>query len=164
MKKAKNIAFGAIIAAMYIVLTIFAASFGLANNAIQVRISEALTVLPYFTPYAIPGLFIGCIVSNVLTGCVIWDTIFGSIATLIGAIATYYTGKLRFKNAKFLAPLGPIISNTVIIPHVLSKVYGAKETIWFLSLTIGIGEIISCGILGMILMYALEKHKNRIFN
>lgn len=163
MKRVKNIAYGAIIAAMYIVLTLFAASFGLANNAIQVRVSEALTILPYFTPYAIGGLFAGCIISNILTGCVVWDVIFGSLATLIGAVLTYFAGKLPYKNAKWLSPVGPILSNTIIIPLILANVYNAKEAMWFLVLTIGAGEVISCGVLGMLLLFALDKHKNRIF-
>lgn len=161
--KTKTVVYGAIIAAMYTMLTVFVSAFGLANGAIQVRISEALTILPYFTPYAIPGLFAGCLISNIITGCVIWDTIFGSIATLIGAVITYYLGRLPFKNSKWLAPLGPIAANTAIIPIILSKVYGAKEAIWFLCVTIGIGEVLSCGVLGMILLVSLEKHADRIF-
>ena len=79
----------AMIAALYIVLTFIANAFGLANYAVQVRFSEALTVLPYFTPAAIPGLFIGCLLSNILTGCALPDIIFGSLATLLGALGTY---------------------------------------------------------------------------
>ena len=82
----------ALIAAMYVVLTWLANIFGLANGAIQVRFSEALTILPYFTPAAIPGLFVGCIISNTITGAAVWDILFGSLATLIGAFFTY---KLR---------------------------------------------------------------------
>ena len=79
----------ALIAAMYVVLTWLANIFGLANGAIQVRFSEALTILPYFTPAAIPGLFVGCIISNTITGAAVWDILFGSLATLIGAFFTY---------------------------------------------------------------------------
>ena len=79
-KKVFFITQAAAIAALYTVLTLTAGAFGLANGAIQLRISEALTILPFFTPAAIPGLFIGCVVSNILTGCVIWDIIFGSLA------------------------------------------------------------------------------------
>ena len=78
----------AMIAALYVVLTFVANALGLANGAIQIRFSEALTILPYFTPAAIPGLFIGCILSNTLTGCMIQDIIFGSLATLAGAFGT----------------------------------------------------------------------------
>jgi len=93
----------ALIAAMYVVLTWLANIFGLANGAIQVRFSEALTILPYFTPAAIPGLFVDCIISNTITGAAVWDILFGSLATLIGAFFTY---KLRHIS-KWLAPLPP---------------------------------------------------------
>ena len=98
----------AMIAALYVVLTFIANALGLANYAIQVRFSEALTILPYFTPAAIPGLFIGCLLSNILTGCAIPDIIFGSIATLIGAVFTY-----KLRKFKWLAPIPPIISNMI---------------------------------------------------
>jgi len=152
----KTLTQSAAIAAMYVVLTLFAGAFNLAGGAVQLRISEALTILPYFTISAIPGLFIGCLVSNLLLGSVIWDVIFGSFATLIGAVITYC---LR-KKSKYLAPLGPIVSNTIIVPFVLTYAYSVEEAMWFLFLTVGIGEVLSCGILGMILLKSLEKHKN----
>lgn len=147
----------AMIAAIYIVLTFIANALGLANYAVQVRFSEALTILPFFTPAAVPGLFIGCLLSNILTGCALPDIIFGSIATLIAAILTY-----KFRQNKWLAPVFPIVSNAIIIPFVLLYAYGI-EPLWFSFLTVTIGEIISCGVLGMILLFALDKHKNRIF-
>lgn len=150
----------ALIAAVYTALTLFAGSIGLAGGAIQLRFSEALTVLPFFTPAAIPGLFIGCVLSNMLTGCVIWDVIFGSLATLIGAVFT----RLLRKKHYLLAPVPPIIANTLIIPFVLSYAYGAPESIYFLMLTVGIGEILSCGVLGILLMKGIEPVKNRLFN
>ena len=88
MKRTKTITQAAIIAALYVVLTFVANTLGLARGAIQIRLSEALTILPYFTPAAIPGLFVGCLISNILVGSVLWDVIFGSIATLLGAIGT----------------------------------------------------------------------------
>ncbi len=149
----------ALIAAMYVVLTWLANLFGLANGAIQVRFSEALTILPYFTPAAIPGLFVGCFISNTITGAAIWDILFGSLATLIGAFFTY---KLRHFS-KCLAPLPPILANIIVVPQVLRIVYGASDSIWYLMATIGIGEIISCGIFGMVLLFALQKHAHQIF-
>lgn len=148
----------AMIAAIYVVLTYFISAFNLASGAIQVRISEALTILPVFTPAAIPGLFIGCLLSNLLTGCLPLDVVFGSIATLIGACGTYL-----LRNHKWLTPLPPVLSNTVIVPFVLAYVYGAEGTIPFFMLTVGIGEVISCYVLGGILMSALGKYKNIIF-
>ncbi len=147
-----------VIAALYTVLTLLANLLGLANNAVQVRFSEALTVLPVYTPAAIPGLFLGCLLSNVLTGALLPDIIFGSLATLIGAIFTRLLRKY-----KLLAPLPPIISNTLIIPFVLAYVYNFEGSIWYFALTVGIGEIISCGVLGYIFMSALNRLAKNIF-
>ncbi|MBR4112428.1 MAG: QueT transporter family protein [Ruminiclostridium sp.] len=157
--KALFITHAAIIAALYVVLTYFASMLGLSNGAIQIRFSEALTILPYFTPAAIPGLFIGCIISNLLAGAIVWDVVFGSLATLIGAVFTY----LLRKKTKWLAPLPPIAANTIIVPLVLSYAYGVPDGLPYLALTVGIGEVISCGILGMLLLKCLEKHRNHIF-
>ncbi len=158
-KKVTFIVHAALIAALYVVLTIVANSLGLANYAIQVRFSEALTILPFFTPAAIPGLFIGCIISNFLTGCLLLDVIFGGIATLLGALGTY---TLR-KASKWFAPLPPIIANTLIIPFVLAFVYQFEGSIPYFMVTVGIGEIISCGVLGMFLLTTLNKYKKYIF-
>ena len=156
----KNIHFltqAAMIAALYVVLSFIANAFGLANYAVQVRFSEALTILPIFTTAGIPGLFIGCIISNVLTGCALPDIIFGSIATLIGAFGTY-----KLKSNRFLAVLPPIIANAVIVPLVLKYAYGI-EPLWFSFVTVTAGEIISCGVLGLILAAVLNKYKTQIF-
>jgi uncharacterized membrane protein len=148
-----------LIAALYVVLTFLTNAVGLANGVIQVRISEALTILPVFTPAAIPGLFVGCIVSNLLTGCLPLDIIFGSIATLIGAFGTY-----ALKKHKFLAPLPPILSNTIIVPLILAYVYRFEGGIPFFMLTVGIGELISCGILGLGLYFVIQKYNlKRLF-
>lgn len=157
----KNVLFivhAAVIAALYVVLTMIANIFGLANFAIQVRFSESLTILPFFTPAAIPGLFVGCIISNLLTGCVPLDVIFGSIATLLGALGTYYLRHFT----KWLAPLCPILANTLIVPFVLAYVYQFEGSIPYFMITVGIGEIISCGILGMLLFGVLSKYRKYI--
>lgn len=148
----------AMIAAIYVVLTYLANALGLANYAIQVRFSEALTILPYFTPAAIPGLFIGCLLSNILTGCAIPDIIFGSLATLIGAI---FTRKLR--KCKWLAPVPPIVANALIVPFVLLYAYGIRP-LWLSFITVTIGEIISCGVLGMLLLFSLQKYSAKLFS
>ena len=158
-KKVVFIVHAAVISALYVVLTLVANTLGLANYAIQVRISEALTILPLFPPAAIPGLFIGCILSNILTGCMLWDVIFGSIATLLGALGTY--ALRRF--SKWLAPLPPIIANTIIVPFVLSYVYHFEGSIPYFMVTVGIGEIISCGVLGLLLHGVLSKYKKYLF-
>ena len=144
--KNKNISFmtqAAMIAAIYVVLTYVFAPFSFGE--VQVRISEALTILPVFTPAAIPGLFIGCLIGN--------------IATLIGA---FFTWKLREKSP-YLAPVPPIIANILIVPFVLRYGYGVALPIPFMMCTVGIGEIISCAVLGMVLYFALKKYAKTLF-
>ena len=147
----------AVIATLYIVLTFLANLFGLANYAVQIRFSESLCILPYFTKAAIPGLFIGCLLSNIMTGCAIPDILFGSLATLIGSLVTYFLRKY-----KWTAPIGPIVSNALIIPFVLLYAYGIQP-LWFSFVTVTVGEIISCGLLGMILLKSLDRYRNVLF-
>lgn len=153
----------AFIAALYVALTDLANRLGLASQAIQIRFSEALTVLPFFTPAAVPGLFIGCILANFLTGAIPWDIVLGSLATLLGAVGTYAVGKLPFQVKKWLAPLPPILANTLIIPWILSLAYQLEGSIPYFMLTVGAGELISCGLLGILLLLSLEKHARHIF-
>lgn len=159
-KKTLFLTQAAMIAAIYVVLTYLANAMGLANGFIQIRLSEALTILPFFTPAAIPGLFVGCLLSNILTGCCLLDIICGSAATLIGAIFTFLLRKY-----KWLAPLPPILANIIIVPFVLTSPYGygLENAWWYLAVTVGIGEIICCGILGMSLLFLLNKYKNTLF-
>jgi len=155
MKDTKNLTVGALIGALYVVLTLIAQALGLASGVVQVRISEALTILPLFTVAAVPGLTIGCIISNIMTGCAIWDVIFGSLATLIGAVGTRYIGK-KVKNEKLKPIVGaipPVVSNMLIVPVILEQVYGFEGSFYYFALTIGAGEVISCMLLG----YALYK-------
>lgn len=155
MKKQNKIRFltqAAVIAAMYVILTLLTNAFGLANGVIQIRISEALTVLPCVISAAVPGLTLGCLLSNIMTGCIAIDIVCGTIATLIGAIAT--KALCRYK---LLAPIPPILSNTLIIPFVLSYAYHIPGSIPYFMLTVGTGEIISCGILGYMLLFALKR-------
>jgi len=154
-KKAKFLTQSAVIAALYVVLTFLAQAFGLASGAIQLRLSEALCILPYFTPAAIPGLFIGCLLANLLTGCVLWDIVIGSIATLLGALGAYL-----LRRHKWLVSVPNILSNTLIVPFVLRFIYEAPGTVAYFMATVGIGEILSCGVLGMLLLFALEKHRS----
>lgn len=158
-KNAYFITRAAAIAAIYVVLTVFISAFDLASGAIQVRISEALTILPFFTGAAVPGLFVGCLLANLFTGAAIWDVAFGSLATLLGAIGT----RLLCKKTKWLAPLPPILSNTIIIPFVLFYAYQIPGSIPFFMLTVGIGEILSCGVLGMLLLLVLNKYRSVLF-
>lgn len=147
----------AMIAALYVVLTFLANAFGLANYAVQIRFSEALTILPCFTVAGVPGLFVGCLISNILTGCALPDIIFGSLATLAGAIGTR-----KLRGHKWLAPLPPIAANAVVVPLILKYAYGI-EPLWFSFLTVTAGELLSCGVLGLLLLSALEKYRGRLF-
>lgn len=148
----------AMIAAVYVVLTYVFAPFSFGE--IQVRVAEALTILPLFTPAAVPGLFIGCLTGNILGGAILPDIIFGSTATLLGALFTYQL----FRDRPLLAPLPPIIANTLIVPFVLRFGYGIALPIPFMMLTVGIGEVLSCGVLGLALYFALRKYKNIVFS
>ena len=157
--KSKKLVFicqAAVIAALYVVLTYVISAF--ASGVIQVRVSEALTILPAFTPAAIPGLVIGCLLSNTLTGCVLLDIIFGSVATLIGALGSY-----ALRRHTWLVPIPPIVSNMIIVPFVLRFAYGATDAFPFMIATVGAGEIISCYLLGMILYGALKKVNHTLF-
>ncbi|MBE6603719.1 MAG: QueT transporter family protein [Ruminococcaceae bacterium] len=149
-----------VIAGLYVALTWISALLGLSGmGAIQLRLSEALCVLPYFTAAAVPGVTVGCLLANLLTGAALPDIIFGTLATLIGAVGTRCLRRNRY-----LAPLPPIAANTVIIPFVIRYAYvDVTESLPFLFVTVGIGEILSAGVFGMLLLFALEKHKHRIF-
>lgn len=152
--KTKNLVTAGIIAALYVVLTMISATLGLSSGVIQFRISEALTVLPYFTPAAIPGLFLGCLIANILSGSIVVDVIFGSVATLIGAIGSYILRKY-----KYLVALPPVISNMVIVPFVLKYAYHLDDAMWFMAITVGIGELVCCCGLGNMLLYSADKIK-----
>ena len=153
----KTLCMGGAIAALYVVLTFVAQAFGLASGVIQVRLSEALTILPCVTFAAVPGLTVGCVLANLLTGCALWDVVFGSLATLIGAIGTRLLQK-----KPLLAWIPPVLSNAIIVPIVLQKVYGVPDSFWYLMLTVGAGEVIACGVLGLLFYKALAKMPKRV--
>ena len=154
-KKIRFTVYAALIAALYVVLSLVFApiSFG----PVQLRISEALCVLPYFTSAAIPGLFIGCIISNCFASGMIWaDIMFGSLATLVAATFSYL-----LRRYKYLVPLPAVILNALVVPLVLKFGYGFGDALWFMMLTVGIGQIGACYLFGTPLMLILEK--SRIF-
>ncbi len=152
---AQLVAQGAIIAALYVVLTMVFApiSFG----AMQVRIAEALTILPLFTPAAIPGLFVGCVLANLLGGAIIWDVIFGSLATLIGAALGWVLRRNRW-----LVPIPAVISNGIIVPLVLQSGYAVDMPLLLIALYVVLGEIVGCYLLGELLGGVLLK-RGQIF-
>ena len=148
--------YGAAIAAIYVALTMSfsAISFG----PVLLRISEALCILPFFTPAAIPGLFIGCFLSNLLCGAAVMDVVFGSIATLIGAVGSYC-----LRHNKWLVCVPPILANAIIVPWVLRYAYGSTDLIPVAMVTVGIGEILAIGVLGNLLLVTLDRYKQFIF-
>lgn len=150
MKRTKKLVYGAVIGALYAVLTLAfsAISYGL----VQFRISEALTALPMLFPSAIPGLTIGCIVANLIGGFGIYDIIIGSLATLLGALGTYF---LRKKPV--LAMLSPVLANGILVGSMLYFVVPNSPALIINMLTVALGEVVICLGLGLPLHYVLKK-------
>lgn len=146
----------ALIAAVYVVLCVVFAP--ISYGEVQVRVAEALVILPFFTPAAIPGLFVGCFLSNLIGGSVVLDVICGSLATLLGAVGSYYLRK-----SKILVLLPPIVANSLIVPFVLKYGYGVPLPILFMMLTVGIGEVIAVAGLGSALLHVLMRYRHVVF-
>ena len=155
--KTHNLAQGAVIAALYTVLTLVSSTLGLASGVVQIRLSEAMTIMPIFTPAAVPGLCVGCFISNVITGCAPMDVIGGTMATLVGALLTS-----RLANHKVLASLPPIIANTIMIPLVLAYVYDFEGSLLYFTITVFVGEVIAAGVLGQVLRRLLEPYAEQL--
>lgn len=155
-KKILFIVQAAMIAAIYTVLVLI--NLPLSYGLFQVRIAEALTILPYFTPAAIPGVAIGCFLSAFITGAATPDMVFGSLATLIAAFLSY-----QLRRNKYLVPIPPIVVNALIVPWILRYSYGIKKAIPFMMLMVGLGEAVAAGVLGLILLFALNKVRHVIF-
>ena len=145
------------IAAFYVVLTVLSSLLGIANGPVQVRLSEALCILPALTPAAVPGLFVGCFLGNLVTGCPIADVIAGSLTTLLAAWLTRVLSQ-KFPGQPALWTLPPVLLNTVVVTVLLVVVYGYAVP-WYL-LTAGVlaGELISCTGLGLLLLKLLRKY------
>lgn len=150
----------AVIAALYVVLTHLSNLMGLASGVIQVRISEALCVLSFFTPAAIPGLTIGCFLANLTTGCVWMDILFGTLATFLGALGGYLLRKV----SAWLVPIPTVLANAFIVPFVLIYAYHVEDAWWFCFLTVGAGELIAAFALGMILYFAARKPLEKVLS
>lgn len=150
--KVRFMCYAALIAALYVALTMLSGALGLASGAIQVRVSEALCVLPFFTPAAVPGVTLGCLIYNIIGSGNILDIVFGTLATLIGAI-----GARLLRRWKWAVTIPTIAANTIIIPFVLKYGFMLEESIIFFVVTIFIGEFIAAGILGTVLLFALNK-------
>ena len=142
----KNLCLSGIIAALYAVLTLAlpAISYG------ECRISEAMTLLPIVLPQSIPGLVVGCLVSNLLSPVGAADIVFGTLATLVAAVGTYALRKNRL-----LAALCPVVSNGLIVGAMLSVVYGLPFALT--ALQVAVGEAVAVYVLGFALLAALKK-------
>lgn len=154
----RDLAQGAIIAAVYALLTIFLAP--ISSGLVQCRVSEAMSVLPYFTFSAVPGLFIGCAIANLLTGATIYDVIFGSLATLLAAYITYW---MRNRVSKYLAPLPSVVVNALVVGWLLTSIYGFEVSYWVAAGYVAIGQAIACFALGIPLMKLLERFRGKLF-
>ena len=156
----RNLATAGIIAALYAAMAYFSSVFGITYGPVQCRFSEALCVLPFLTPAAVPGLFLGCLVSNLLSPYGALDIIFGSAATLLAAVWTQHV------RHKWLAPLPPVICNTVIVGAVITVQQVPMELFWgtfaYNAFTIGLGEALACYVLGGLLLTQLPK--TRVFH
>ncbi|TCK87892.1 putative membrane protein [Natranaerovirga hydrolytica] len=150
--KARFLTQAALIAAIYVVLLLIFQPISFREG--QIRISEILTVLPYFTPAAIPGLFIGCLIGNYLGGAILVDIIFGSLASLVAAVFSY----LLRKN-KYLVPIPSIIINAVVVGLILKYGYGVPTNLYLIMLFVGFGQFVSSFVLGLALIRTFEKHK-----
>lgn len=167
-KKVRDLVLGAVIAAMYAVLTYVAAAMNLAYGPVQFRFSEAMCVLAVFTPAAIPGLAVGCLLSNLASPLGLVDWICGPLATLLAAGCTYWVREIRWKRVRILAPLPPVIFNALIVGFEVAclsdaGVFSFGNASWggFLAgaLSVGIGELVVCYALGLPLLAAIERAK-----
>ena len=149
---------GALIAALYVVFTLLSAAFGLSSGVIQCRLSEALNVFALYLPEAVPGLAVGCLAANLITGAEVLDVVFGALATFVGALGAYVLRK------KPLAALWmPVVSNTLIIPLLLKFAYGVSGSVWYIAAAVAVGETVSCVLVGYLLRLPVEKNQTRLF-
>ena len=149
----------AIIAAVYALLTIALAP--ISSGLIQCRVSEALSVLPYFTFSAVPGLFVGCLLANLLTGAPVYDVVFGSLATLLAAYITYF---MRKRVTKYLAPLPSVVVNALVVGALLVYVYDVGVSYWIAAGYVAVGQAIACFVIGLPLLSLLESYGSKLFD
>lgn len=159
----RGISIGALVAAVYAALTIWLAP--ISYGPIQVRLSEALTILPFIEPASVWGLFLGCLMANVFGGLGPWDIFAGSLLTLAAATLTYL---LRRTGKPWLAPLPPVVFNAFGVGAYLQLLFeppkiallGNMPGYLVFVLTVGIGEIVACYVVGLPLLYALRRLKS----
>ena len=158
MKKftVQHLATAAVVGAAYAVLSIFGSVFGVTFGPVQCRFAEALCVLPFFFPETTGGLFVGCLITNLLSPYGLLDIVIGSLTTLLAAVLT-----ARCKR-KWLAPLPPVVCNAVIVGAVIAFAEGGTGgAFWtayaFNAFTVGLGELIASAVLGQLLLGVLPR-------
>ena len=149
------------IAAIYAAATYLSAVFGIAYGSIQFRFSEALTILSVFTPAAVPGLTVGCVLGNLTSPYGVWDIVFGSLATLLAAITARMLRKIRFKGFPVLSLLMPVIFNALIVGTEITFIFPTQEAslaaFVIAALEVGAGELAVCLIGGIPLYFGIKK-------
>ena len=160
-RSARDLTLAAIVGAIYVVLGYFGNTFNLTFGAVQCRFAEALTVLPFLTPVTAWGLFIGCLITNILSPYGLLDMIFGPLTTLIAALLS-----ARCKN-KWLAPLPPVLCNAIVISTLIAfQTVGFGAGFWpmffYQAATIGAGQMLACYGLGMIVLFAAQRVMPRL--
>ena len=158
MNHTQRLTRGGLIAALYVALTFFSSLLGISRGVIQCRLSAALCVLPVFLPEAVPGLFVGCLLATLVTGAPLLDILFGSLATLLGAVGAYL-----LRRFPLFTPLPTVLANAAIIPPLLVFAYGVPEGYWFCLITVTAGELISAYALGLFLYFTLKKRSKGLF-
>ncbi len=154
--KTQLLALNGVIAAAYAALTLVASALNLAYGPVQFRFSEALTVLPFLFPGTWPGIFVGCLVANLLSPYGPLDIVIGSLASLLAAVLTEKTDRA------WLAPLPPVLCNMVLVGGMLAW-YEVGFTAQFPALFavnalwVGIGEAAVCYVLGILLLRAVPR-------
>lgn len=169
-KTTRFITTAAVIAALYTVLTLLTNIIPPVGGVFQFRLAEAMCILPMFTPAAIPGLIIGCLLTNIITGAGIYDVVFGTLATAIGAVLTYLICYRKndiaggnFTLHAILAPIPAILANALIIPFVIQKLSEVPLAYFPLVISVGFEELVCAGLLGVALAFALRPHTERLF-
>lgn len=162
MKRSKTryLCQAAMIAALYVVLTWVSAQLGLASLAIQCRLGEALCILPLFLPAAVPGLGVGCFIANLVIHSPAPDLIFGTLATVLGAVICRLIARAWHSESLanlIVATLPNVLANTVIVPLVLRYAYHLEDAVWLMAAQVGVGELISGTLLGVLLVLAVPQ-------
>jgi uncharacterized membrane protein len=151
----RKIVFGGVIGAIYAALTLALAP--ISYGEVQFRIAEALTVLPFFSVFSTWGLFVGCLISNLMSPIGPLDMIFGSLATFAAAIMTYFIGKSNLKFKRFIAPLPAVLVNAVIVGWLIS--YSANVPFIIPALQVGFGQLVVCYVLGLPLLMVIDRNE-----